>query len=255
MSKLLTIKGIRGFIDNDGVAQLNLEDVARGLGFTETAKSGNETLRWRTIIPYLVELKAIAGSCDAVPTFIPENIFYRLAMKAKNETAEKFQSIVADEILPAIRKTGTYSAKQVPQSKLDELEVKSKNADARLKNANLRQANFLLENAEKFRQLLGSEANSLLTINALEIVAGKDTLPRPKLAEIKYYSATEIGKIANVSSNRVGKVANDNKLKTEQYGITILDKSQHSSKQIPSFRYNEAGKDKLLELLSESEVS
>ena len=30
-------------------------------------------------------------------------------MKAKNETAEKFQAIVADEILPVIRKTGTYS--------------------------------------------------------------------------------------------------------------------------------------------------
>lgn len=29
--------------------------------------------------------------------FIPENIFYRLAMKAKNETAEKFQAKVADE--------------------------------------------------------------------------------------------------------------------------------------------------------------
>jgi len=28
---------------------------------------------------------------------IPENIFYRLAMKAKNEAGEKFQALVADE--------------------------------------------------------------------------------------------------------------------------------------------------------------
>lgn len=41
--------------------------------------------------------------------YIPENIFYRLAMKAKNETAEKFQALVADEIIPSIRKTGSYS--------------------------------------------------------------------------------------------------------------------------------------------------
>ena len=40
--------------------------------------------------------------------FIPENIFYRLAMKAKNETAEKFQALVADEIIPSIRKHGAY---------------------------------------------------------------------------------------------------------------------------------------------------
>ena len=29
-------------------------------------------------------------------------------MKAKNETAEKFQALVADEIIPSIRKTGGY---------------------------------------------------------------------------------------------------------------------------------------------------
>ena len=43
-----------------------------------------------------------------INSFIPENIFYRLAMKAKNEVAEKFQILVADEILPAIRKHGAY---------------------------------------------------------------------------------------------------------------------------------------------------
>ena len=55
----------------------------------------------------------VATSCNGdyqahCPEFIPENIFYRLAMKAKNEVAEKFQAKVADEILPAIRKTGAY---------------------------------------------------------------------------------------------------------------------------------------------------
>ena len=45
---------------------------------------------------------------EQLPEYIPENIFYRLAMKAKNETAETFQAKVADEILPAIRKHGAY---------------------------------------------------------------------------------------------------------------------------------------------------
>ena len=31
------------------------------------------------------------------PEFIPENIFYRLAMKAKNEVAEKFQAMLDNE--------------------------------------------------------------------------------------------------------------------------------------------------------------
>ena len=45
--------------------------------------------------------------------FIPENVFYRLAMKAKNETAEKFQAKVADEIIPSIRKHGIYATDNV----------------------------------------------------------------------------------------------------------------------------------------------
>lgn len=32
---ILTIHGVRGFIDGNGTPQLNLEDVARGLGFTD----------------------------------------------------------------------------------------------------------------------------------------------------------------------------------------------------------------------------
>ena len=40
--------------------------------------------------------------------YIPENIFFRLAMKAKNETAEKFQAFIADDVLPSIRRHGAY---------------------------------------------------------------------------------------------------------------------------------------------------
>lgn len=95
--------------EHDGTAYLKLEDVARGLGFTEVAASGNECIRWRTVRKYLEDL-GIATCCDGhLPEYIPENIFYRLAMKAKNETAERFQALVADEIIPAIRKTGSYT--------------------------------------------------------------------------------------------------------------------------------------------------
>lgn len=105
MQELMTIQNVRAYLGDDGTAYLNLEDVARGLGFTQIAASGNEVVRWERINRYLDELNFIPTSGDG---FIPENIFYRLAMKAKNETAERFQAIVADEILPSIRKHGTY---------------------------------------------------------------------------------------------------------------------------------------------------
>ena len=91
--------------EQDGTAYLKLEDVARGLGFTRTAASGNEVVMWSRVDGYLSDLGVHTSVHDG---FIPENIFYRLAMKAKNETAEKFQALVADEIIPSIRKTGGY---------------------------------------------------------------------------------------------------------------------------------------------------
>jgi hypothetical protein len=123
--QLITVSGVSGYIDENGIAQLNLKNVAMGLGFTEVAASGNETFRWRTIRGYLSEF-GIATFCDdSLPEFIPENIFYRLAFKASNKTAVDFQCKVADEILPQIRKTGTYSIKPVTALDFMEYTVKA----------------------------------------------------------------------------------------------------------------------------------
>ena len=43
--------------------------------------------------------------------------------------------------------------------------------------------------------------------------------------------------------------ANRNGLKTEEYGIKVMDKSRYSTKEVPSFRYNMAGVKKLAEIL------
>ena len=109
MNTLLSISGVSCYEEN-GTAYLRLEDVARGLGFTE-GKSGKDYVMWRRVDEYLASLGF--GTSAERPQYIPENIFYRLAMKAKNETAEKFQALVADEIIPSIRKTGTYTTKPV----------------------------------------------------------------------------------------------------------------------------------------------
>lgn len=105
-NEIMNISGVDCY-EKDGTAYLNLEAVARGLGFTQT-KNGVEYVKWERISAYLSEL----GFSPEVGKdgYIPENIFYRLAMKARNETAEKFQALVADEIIPAIRRTGGYVA-------------------------------------------------------------------------------------------------------------------------------------------------
>ena len=112
MSDIITIKNVRAYLDENGTAWINLEDAARGLGFTRIAASGNEVVRWERVMDYLKELGfsfvPTSGHIEAYPEFIPENIFYLLAMKANNETARQFQRQVANEILPSIRKHGAY---------------------------------------------------------------------------------------------------------------------------------------------------
>ena len=102
--QILNIDGVECY-EKDGTAYLKLETVARGLGFTQK-KNGIEYVRWETVLNYIREIgfPNKLGKDD----FVPENVFYRLAMKAKNEVAEKFQAKVADEIIPSIRRTGGY---------------------------------------------------------------------------------------------------------------------------------------------------
>ncbi len=104
--EIMTIQGVECY-EVEGTAYLKLETVARGLGFTQD-KNGVEYVRWETVNSYLEDFgfPNKMGKDD----FVPENVFYRLAMKARNETAERFQALIADEIIPAIRKHGAYIA-------------------------------------------------------------------------------------------------------------------------------------------------
>ena len=52
--------GVRGY-ERDGVAYLHVEDVARGIGFTTVATSGNECVRWQRVEGFLSDL-------DFIPT-------------------------------------------------------------------------------------------------------------------------------------------------------------------------------------------
>lgn len=102
----ITIIGGVACYEKDGMAYLKLETVARGLGFTQS-KGDVEYVRWETVDRYLREIgfpnKLGKGVTDyGHDGYIPENVFYRLAMKAKNEAAEKFQAFVADEVIPSI---------------------------------------------------------------------------------------------------------------------------------------------------------
>lgn len=100
----MEIDGIECYEQN-GTAYLKLETVARGLGFTQN-KNGTEYIIWKRVFNYLQEINF--STQVGKDGYIPENVFYRLAMKAKNKVAEAFQAKIADEVIPSIRRTGSY---------------------------------------------------------------------------------------------------------------------------------------------------
>lgn len=170
--EILNISGVECY-EKDGTAYLKLESVAKGLGFTTTQNIGGVeyiNVRWKRVEEHLEEIGfATSGKR---PEFIPENIFYRLAMKAKNETAEKFQAVVADEIIPSIRKHGAYATDDVIDKILNDpdfgiellTQLKQERAarvEAEKKNAILMHVNKTYTMTEIAKELGFKSANEL----------------------------------------------------------------------------------------------
>ena len=69
-------------------------------------------------------------------SIIPESDLFRLIMKSKLDSAEKFQDWIVEEVLPSIRKTGSYTTTHVAPDRKEtfELELIGIEACARMLN-------------------------------------------------------------------------------------------------------------------------
>ena len=82
-------------------------DVARALGYSSPKDAVSRHCKGAIKHRYLTN----GGEQEA--KFIPEGDIYRLIMKSKLPSAEKFESWVMDEVLPTIRKHGAYMTNEV----------------------------------------------------------------------------------------------------------------------------------------------
>lgn len=91
-------------VKNEGDQILfDVEQVAKCLGITDK-KNGVEYVRWNRVNSYLPMNSPLVAKGD----LIPEPLVYKLAFKASNELAEKFQDWLAIVVIPSIRKHGAY---------------------------------------------------------------------------------------------------------------------------------------------------
>lgn len=212
------------------------KDVATALGYRETAKAVREKVENED---KGVSVLDTPGGKQNV-TIINESGLYSLILSSKLPRAKEFKHWVTSEVLPSIRKTGSYTVK--------ESEVQKQRATTMLMNARTRQAGLWL----KIAQNTGvTEYKEICNAYAANTLADKEVFALPQV-EQKTYTATEVGEQLGISAHRVGTIAKQNNLKTEQYGKWFYDKSKYSAKQVETFRYNEAGVEAIRTALSNS---
>lgn len=103
---------VRTMVNPDGSISINAEDAAMGYGWTRE-KNGRIYVMWDRFNDFCKE-SGFPHKCGK-GDYIPEALFYRLGMKANNEAADDFQNWLAFDVLPDIRKTGTYTiGQQIP---------------------------------------------------------------------------------------------------------------------------------------------
>lgn len=92
----------------NGETLFDVETVAKSLGIVDV-KNGIEYVRWQRVNKYLGKNSPLV----AKGSFISEPMVYKLAFKANNALAEKFQDWLAVEVLPQIRKHGMYATDEL----------------------------------------------------------------------------------------------------------------------------------------------
>lgn len=140
---------------HDGEPWFVAADVAKILGYTNPAKAIRDHCKGvnESFIP-------TPGGRQTVKV-IPERDIYRLVMRSRLPSAERFEEWVVGEVLPAIRKTGSYGTQDALKALADP--------------ATLRQ--LLLENVEKVIALEGEVAESRPKVEVYDrIVDSGDTV-------------------------------------------------------------------------------
>ena len=179
---------VRTMTNPDGSISISAEDAAIGFGWTQE-KKGKIYPRWETLNGYCKEM----GFSKKVgkDAYIPEPLFYRLGMKANNGTAEKFQNWLAFDVIPAIRKTGSYEMPKPKKARIESLSAA---------NSTVKTLAPILEAAGCNSQIV------LLTAKAIYEKAGL-ALPIEIKADQQYFDTVHIARKVGIYYKSSGKPA------------------------------------------------
>ena len=104
----------------EGEIHFSGTDVAKALGYSIPSKAVqthcHNVLKWKVGVKTGVKSDGTDAIQQVEMLFISESDLYRLIMRSQLPNAERFSDWVCEEVLPSIRKTGSYSVQSKPDS-------------------------------------------------------------------------------------------------------------------------------------------
>ena len=151
----------------DGEPYFVATDVATALGYTNPRKAVNDHCKGVT------KRDTPTSSGVQSMSYINEGDLYRLIMKSKLPSAEKFERWVMDEVLPSIRKTGSYNK---PMSTAEKIKLLAQGNEEL--NERVEKVEDKLDSLENDMPLYGCEIEELknhISRRAINILDGKNS--------------------------------------------------------------------------------
>lgn len=192
-------------VEVEGKIYFVASDVAKALGYSRPADAVTQHCRY-TVKRSIPHPQSPEKQIEV--NVIPEGDMYRLITHSKLESAERFESWVFDEVLPMLRKTGSY---EMPKDK------KRRSNRPALSSANMMVKNVMsvLEKAKVEPVFIAAEVKRLYTDLGYEV---KAPLVTDKETMSKLYDCTDMAKELGIYS------ANDN---PHNQAVSVIIKKLH----------------------------
>ena len=177
---------------------------------------------------------------------LTENGVYFFLGRSDKEKALPYQMWIAEDVVPSIRKTGSYSvslSREYIELKRQELEISNRELDAKNRELDMQGAQIIRNMLDNPPFPITPETRTVFAHEVYRLTSGHECLTMLPECTDKWYTATDIGSVLGISAQTVERIANKHGLKSQSnhFGRWIMSKSKHSAREVPSFIYSGDG--------------
>lgn len=115
------------FIAENGMPWFKANEIARILDYKNLTKAirdnvyENDRIIWKDMVGTINDALVLPSNWQPNTVFINESGLYSLMLRSKKPEAEAFRHWVTSEVLPSIRKTGSYTVQSQPTNEITQL--------------------------------------------------------------------------------------------------------------------------------------